>query len=342
MPLSTGGTCRGNGENTVASRKAGEATTGRKYNQKPPRSQVNPRKQPPAVRMGLGLALASLGFAAATLTYAYLATHPPRRKFTRTPAEMELEYEEVRFAARDGLLLSGWFLPAPFPEEAQGVVVLCHGYPQNRLEMLPYARFLHAAGFATLVFDFRALGRSEGKMCSFGHYETADLMGALDYLETRSDTEALAKGVFGLSLGASVAILGAAQDERVEAVVAEAPYPNLRDALNRRCRVVFGPLGEGVATPILWWARKWLPVDPSQVSPAAVLHALAPRPLLLIQGQKDLLVDWRDAVRMAKTAPESTEIWLLPQSGHARCFRDGGEAYVRRVTEFFQTHLNRG
>src|SRR5207253_806396 len=104
------------------------------------------------------------------------------------------------------------------------------------------AQFLHEAGFAALVFDFRSLGRSEGDLCSFGYEEIADLRGALDYLDSRPDTADLPKGVFGLSLGASVAIMGSAKDERVQAVVAEAPYPSLRDALNKRCSVLFGPL----------------------------------------------------------------------------------------------------
>lgn len=297
---------------------------------------------PPAARIGISLAVGTAGFALASLTYAYFATHPPRRRFTRTPEELALEFEEIVFPAQDGLKISGWFLPSPSPEETQGVIVFCHGYPRNRLEMLPFAHFLHEAGFATLVFDFRSLGRSEGDLCSFGHAEVADLRGALDYLESRPDTADLPKGVFGLSLGASVAIMAAAQDLRVDAVVAEAPYPSLRDALNKRCSVVFGPLGSRVATPILWWAKRWIDFDPARISPAAVVQELAPRPLLLIQGQSDLLVNWKDTERMAKAAAASTEIWLLPRAGHAQCFRKGGDEYKRRVTQFFQQNLTRG
>lgn len=326
----------------MSARQTVKSGSKRKYNQKRSGCQADGSKPPVAVRIGLGVTLSALGFALGTLAYAYVATHPPRRRFTRTPSEVDLEFEEVSFASRDGLRISGWYLPAPFPAEAQGVIVCCHGYPQNRLEMLPYAQFLHDAGFAALVFDFRALGRSEGDLCSFGHEEIADLRGALDYLDSRPDTQSLPKGVFGLSLGASVAIMASAQDERVQAVVAEAPYPNLRDALNRRCSVVFGPLGRSVAAPILWWARRWFAVDPSSISPAAVVHALAPRPLLLIQGQRDMLVDWRDAVRMGQAAPDSTEVWLMSQAGHAQCFRRGGEEYIRRVSHFFQQNLNRG
>ncbi len=323
-------------------RKVEKTAPARKYNQKRPGCQAERPSPPIAVKIGAGVALAALGFACATLAYAYVATHPPRRRFTRTPAEVALEFEEISFLTHDGLKLSGWFLPVPFPKEAQGVIAFCHGYPQNRLEMLPYALFLHEAGFAALVFDFRALGRSEGELCSFGYEEIADLKGALDYLDSRPDTADLSKGVFGLSLGASVAIMASAQDARVQAVVAEAPYPSLRDALNKRCSVLFGPLGSRVATPILWWAKRWLAFDPAAVSPAAVVHALAPRPLLLIQGQCDMLVDWRDAARMAKAAPESTELWLLPKAGHAQCLRKGGEEYRRRVTQFFHKNLNRG
>jgi len=329
------------GETSVIPRPVKKTASVSQYNQKRSECQADRPGLSPAAKIGIGLAAATVGFTLATLGYAYMATHPPRKRFTRTPEEVALEFEEIAFLTHDGLKISGWLLPAPSAQETRGVIVFCHGYPRNRLEMLPYAQFLHEAGFATLVFDFRSLGRSEGELCSFGHEEIADLRGALDYLDSRPEMEALPRGVFGLSLGASVAIMASAKDERVQAVVAEAPYPSLRDALNKRMSVVFGPLGSRVATPILWWAKRWLTFDPAAVSPAAVVHALAPRPLLLIQGQRDMLVNWRDAERMAKVSAESTELWLMPTAGHAQCFRKGGDEYKRRVAEFFQNNLQR-
>lgn len=47
--------------------------------------------------------------------------------------------------------------------------------------MLPQARYLHDAGYDLLLFDWRALGASDGSFTSYGYYEKRDLKAALDY-----------------------------------------------------------------------------------------------------------------------------------------------------------------
>ena len=98
----------------------------------------------------------------------------------RTPAALGLRYEEVAFrSVGDGLRLRGWFVPG---EKRRGIVVLCHGYPGNRADLLPQAAFLRRAGFGVLLFDFRALGRSEGDICSIGWREVNDAHGAVRHV----------------------------------------------------------------------------------------------------------------------------------------------------------------
>ena len=303
------------------------------------RASGDKKRFPFPVALGLGAVAAGVGLAIGTLAYAYLATHPPRKRLRRTPTDFDMPYESVRFASHSGNALSGWFVPAPQGVEARAVIVLLHGFPMNREEMLPYARILQQAGYATLLFDFRAMGESEGDLTSIGHHEVEDLGGALDYLETRPDIAGLPIGAVGLSMGASVALLTAADDTRIRAVVAEAAYPTLHKALDARFRVVMGPLGPQVAKPVLWWAKRWIAVEARDVSPVAAIGRIGPRAVLLIQGKRDLLVNWRDTVHMYDTAQEPRELWLLERSGHSRCLRDEPEEYARRMTAFFDRNL---
>src|SRR5690348_10569949 len=80
----------------------------------------------------IGGALWALG----THGFAWLATHPLRLP-VRRPSDEALPLEDVVFPARDGIRIAGWFAPA---QNAQGGVILCHGHPMNRVEMLPWAR----------------------------------------------------------------------------------------------------------------------------------------------------------------------------------------------------------
>ncbi|HZO92070.1 MAG TPA: alpha/beta fold hydrolase [Chthonomonadaceae bacterium] len=291
------------------------------------------------VLLGAGALLAGAAWNLGTLAYAYFATHPLRFRVRRTPAAVGLPYENITFLTPDGLRLSSWLIPAPPEKDAGAVVIVCHGYPMNRQEMLPHAAMLHAAGYTTLLFDFRALGESEGDLCSVGHHEVEDMRGALDYLASRPDTASLPVGALGHSLGGAVAIMTAAQDARLRAVVAEASYPTLQEAIDTRCRAMLGPLGPPVAQSVCRWAKRWVPIEPCDVAPKEAIRHISPRAVMIIQGQRDPQVRWQEAVAMYQNAREPRELWLLPKSGHARCLADAPDEYARRVTAFFARHL---
>jgi fermentation-respiration switch protein FrsA (DUF1100 family) len=91
-----------------------------------------------------------------------------------------LAYEEVSFQSRDGLELSGWYMPS-----ANGAdVILSHGFSANRLSMIPFARVLNEHGYGVLLYDLRAWAQ-QGNLCTWGWLESNDLLGALDYLIKR-------------------------------------------------------------------------------------------------------------------------------------------------------------
>ena len=44
------------------------------------------------------------------------------------PADYGLAYENVEFAACDGICLRGWFIPTDVTRTARGTVIFCHGH----------------------------------------------------------------------------------------------------------------------------------------------------------------------------------------------------------------------
>ena len=76
-----------------------------------------------------------------------------------------------------------------------------------------------------LLVDQRYFGSSEGRATTLGFRERDDLKRMVDFLESRGATSV---GVFGFSLGGAVAMLTAAEDPRIRAIVAYAPFADLR------------------------------------------------------------------------------------------------------------------
>jgi alpha-beta hydrolase superfamily lysophospholipase len=275
---------------------------------------------------------------------AYFSTHPLRnRKLKQTPARFDASYEDIKFPSRDNdVQLSGWFLPPRLCEAeaiARGIVVLCHGMLANRSEVLPWAEALWNGGFAVLMFDFRAVGESEGARCSAGYYEAMDLCGAVDYIDTRPDCNGLSLGVFGFSMGGATAIIAAADEQRIMAVAAHGAYASLDRALIQRCRRHFGPLASVAAWAIRAIGERWLPVPSSEVSPMNAVSQIAPRPLLLLHGRMDRVVHPSDAQDLHDAAGSPKTLNILPRSGHRSIHRSQRDDVREQVVEFFIENL---
>lgn len=87
----------------------------------------------------------------------------PVRSDHLTPADLDLEADDVELATVDGARLRGWFLPAAGAEAggAQPVVVVMHGWASAVEDLLPGAPAILEAGLSVLFVDARGHGRSD-------------------------------------------------------------------------------------------------------------------------------------------------------------------------------------
>lgn len=263
----------------------------------------------------------------------------PKRRVPLTifPDMFRLPYEKISFLTKDRIMLRGWFIPAP--EESDKTVLVLHGMGNNRGDMLQHTHFLHEAGFNLMYFDFRAAGESDGSMSTVGYLETRDLEAALDFLKTHKEEESKHLGVYGLSMGSSVAVYSVAHDSTVKSLLLEACFDSYEKTVGRwawiHMKIPYYPF----VHLALFFVRAKLKQDPEEYSPKFWLSKIAPRPLLMIHGSHDELCGIKDAQALFKTAGEPKDLWLVPGATHGKCAEVGGEEYKKRVTEFFTRTL---
>jgi fermentation-respiration switch protein FrsA (DUF1100 family) len=190
----------------------------------------------------------------------WMAVRPPRLTIPGTPQDYRLAAQDVTLTTADGVKLAAWLIPAAVPL-APAVVVL-HGYPANKADLLPIAGALHSR-FTVLLVDFRYFGKSEGRVTTLGFRERADLRAAIDTLARQGHRRI---GVFGYSLGGAVAILGAAEDPRIRAVAAWAPFADLR-VLARDLYSIFWVLKYPFVELMVVWGRLFLGGDITRPAP---------------------------------------------------------------------------
>ena len=124
----------------------------------------------------------------------------PVRDVPFTPADMDLDFEDVTFHSEGGVALNGWFVPAP---NAPFTVLFCHGNAGNIMHRLNSVELFHGLGLNCFVFDYRGYGKSEGRPTEDGTY--ADARAAYDWLTRTKHVPPEQIVLFGRSLGGSIA-----------------------------------------------------------------------------------------------------------------------------------------
>jgi pimeloyl-ACP methyl ester carboxylesterase len=218
--------------------------------------------------------------------------------------------------------LRGFWIPAAQASlrdtPAKGTLLLLHGYLQDKRFVTPWAIRLAEEGYRCLVVDLRGHGESTGRHISFGAFEAADLSAVIDDLGRRG-WDVSRVGLFGVSYGASVALLTAGSDPRVRAVVAFEPYSSAATAVPELMRAAFAAQARGLtdrqfAAAHVKQARiagfDWAQAD----IPAALAKTRAP--ILFLHGEADRWLSPEHSRALVQLAPAGSKLLLAPDDNH--------------------------
>ena len=222
----------------------------------------------------------------------------------------------------DGLKIFG---EVYFPDGSEGpfpALVLCHGIParvkgpEDRGYPLLAERFCRE-GFGVLIFNFRGAGLSEGNFDLTGW--ARDLEGALDVLATRKEVDPKRIFLLGFSGGAAVSIWVAAHRKEVAALVSCASPAEFRDLTTGRALDDFLAYARDVGIikdPAFPPSREDWKKSFQAVKPIDWIGKIPPRPLLLIHGTRDDVVDVSHARRLYQEVKRQAELFLVEGGEH--------------------------
>lgn len=278
----------------------------------------------------VALTLVALALVACLTLYAIgsalMAPNPSR--VGELPAD--LAGENVLIPSESGSVLHGWFVPGQ-----SGAVVLFHGLHGSRRSMIGRARLLHEAGFSVLLFDFQANGESPGEHVTFGYLESRDARAAVDYVRRRLPGERV--GALGMSMGGAAAIL-ADPPLPVDALVVEAVYPSLDEAVADRLTMRFGRIGRTLTPLLTVQVRPRLGFRPGKLRPIGRVGALS-MPKLFIAGSEDEHTRLAESEALFAAAARPKELWVVPGARHVDLYAYAPDEYAHRVVAFFQETL---
>lgn len=282
-------------------------------------------------------------------------THPP---LSMNPLDFQrIEGEAVRFRSFDGTSLRGMHLRGRNAQGYSGTIIFCHEFGSDMYSCARYARPLIEAGFDVFTFDFRghgdsSLGRRYKPLQWPSDKEMQDVLGACAYVESQLAAEGLPTrlGLFGVSRGAGSAILAAAADENVKAVICDGAFStdSTLVALMKRWAAIFArvKLVYENHPEWFWHFLVWLLMVFAQprngcryVSVRKALRNMRPRPMFFIHGQRDSYIR-EDQTRMLHgLAPCPKYLWVVPEAKHNQSVVVEPRQYAARTIAFFRRHL---
>ncbi|MEO6867994.1 MAG: alpha/beta fold hydrolase [Gaiellales bacterium] len=252
-------------------------------------------------------------------------------------------------------------------------VLLAHGLGEDQKAMRSYAKLLAGKGFVVRTWTSRGTPTSRGKIgIAAPDGEVADVSAIIDELATHPEVQLDAAGdprvgVLGVSHGGGVAVLAAAADERIDAVVPIFAWFDLAEALqsggvlklgwaselfaagsvDARHPDPCGNLTREVCTAWTGTAERGALTDAAREllatrSPSSQTGKLR-APTLIIQGQMDSLFDLNQATSLAAaleraSVPMRLE-WL--RAGHDAPLNTGHQDHLNEaILRWFERHLN--
>ncbi len=258
----------------------------------------------------------------------FSSIRPPRIISSLTPRDFKMDYEEVSFRTADALTLRGWHIPSR--KTTKRTLILLHGYPADKGDILPAMSFLHD-DFDLLLFDFRYLGKSDGSYSTAGAREVQDLLAAIRFLKDRGVEEV---GVWGFSMGGAVALMALPQAPEIKAVVSESSYASLAQMALQLFRIPV--LDYPSAFLVGVWAKLFLGIDLRDVSPVQSVRGTKV-PILLIHSSADAVIPFAHAESLKEALADNprAEFWFKDGFAHGQL----GSDYQARLTKFFLKYL---
>lgn len=240
----------------------------------------------------------------------------------------DLEHSDYTVESFDGYELHVRLLRCP--EHSGKYVIISHGYTDNRMGSLKYAKMYIAMGFNCVIYDLRGHGLNKPTFTTYGVREGQDIYELVkDTRKRYSDIELL--GLHGESLGAGSTVTSLKYKPEVDFAVADCGFSDIYNVLCEGYRNAGAPLflvdvaDFGARLRYRYPIKEMRPIDSLDENEI---------PVLFIHGADDAFILPKNSEDMAKRTKGYKELHIIDGAGHAESILNKPDEYAEIVTDF--------
>lgn len=239
-----------------------------------------------------------------------------------------LEKEDYTVDSYDGYTLHVQLLKNPGP--VTKYMLLSHGYTDNRMGSLKYAKMYLDLGFNCIIYDLRGHGENESTFTTYGIREGQDIAALVK--DTRERYPELTQlGLHGESLGAASTVNSLQYKPEVDFAVADCGFSDIENVLrggfkSAHLPAFFVDLTDfGAKIRYHYSIKAMRPIDSLDDNEV---------PLLFIHGAEDAFILPKNSEDMAARTKGVHELHLIEKAGHAESVLTDPALYAQYVREF--------
>ena len=217
------------------------------------------------------------------------------------------DMSELQIQTEDGILLSAWYKE---PEQNKPIIVVFHGNASHMGMSAWKVREYMDLGYGALLPAYRGYAGNKGKPSEQGFYK--DAKAVISWLLNKERYTHKDIILLGESLGSGIAIEMASNAyPDIKAVILESPYTSFPDLAKKHY-------------PFIPFAGMLVKDKYNSIAKIDKVSA----PVLIIHGQKDLIVPYEFGERLYEAASEPKEMITMPLAGHNDLYLHGASDQV--------------
>jgi len=279
------------------------------------------------------------GYIAGNSILPYSIIKPQRISENLTPDSLSLKSSYIDIKVDTDVNLKGFWIQSN-QSETKAIMILLHGVGGCKEHFLGLAKKLADKGIASIVYDSRAHGKSDGEYCTYGYKEKKDISKIINYITSKAPVVPI--GIWGNSMGGAIAIQALESDNRLEFGIIESTFTALDQIVYDYQKRQLKGIGIKVLTDFaLKRAGEIAGFDPDMVKPINSVKNIE-QPVLISHGDSDENISFHYGKALFDALKSKNKKFIkVKGGGHYDLSTKGGLNYNQTIFDFIENSINK-